>query len=140
MKKLKERKIYNWIINSLELTDNFNFISTQDLFKDYCATYNITYNQTKLLSFSILLANIFKKLNWNVKKHRLHSERGYSNLKFKHNADVFTHLTREEKLIQLQNIENKLYLEALEALDKKISKQTETIKQFLIEKNIKNDK
>lgn len=137
MKKLKERKIYNWIINSLELTNDFNFISTQDLYKDYCATYNIVYEQTKVLSFSILLSNLFKKLNWEVQKHRFSSIRGYRNLKFKHNADVFSYLTIEGKLKQLHSIENKLYLEALEALDKKISKQTETIKQFLLEKDIK---
>lgn len=114
MKIIKTRKITKWLVNTLELTESKTFISTETLFKDFCVTYKEKYDPNQLISFGKILSNIFKKLNWNIKKSRLKDKHGYSNLKFKQN------ITYEEKINQLKKLENQLYLETLEELNKKL--------------------
>lgn len=133
MKPIHEKKIIHWISNSLDITTDFNFISTQELYKDYCASYNIEYNEKKLISFSILLTNVFKKLKWDVKKHRTYDKRGYKNLVFKNTKkeDVFSLLTYEKKINELHKIDNILYFQAIDELNKKILDNTEILKEFI---------
>lgn len=112
MKKIKEKNIYNWVINSLEETTYHTFISTDLLFKYFCEIYNIKYDKANLLSFSVLLSKIFKNLNWKIEKSRVHAIRGYKFLQFKHTK-------------------NKLYLQRLSKLEEILLHEADIIRQLI---------
>jgi len=120
MKKLIQIKINKWVQQSLMFNPNYVFINSIDLYKDFCATYNIPFDLNNLKSFGMHFSKVIKYLNWNIKKGRHNKLNGYFHLSFTHQIDTQALINKKQTI---ENINTDLYLNVLSEISNKLNNQ-----------------